>query len=333
MGDVGGTKTSLALVTDDKGPLRLWAVQHYANADYGGLGGVVEAYLKDQRKKVDRACFAVAGPVLDARVALTNLGWTVDAEALRAGFGWDDVALINDLEGLGHAIAVLDDGDLAILKPGTPRPQGVVAVLALGTGLGAAYLAWDGSRMRPHASEAGHAAFAPANARQRALLKYLHAQHPHVSVERVCSGQQGVPNLYRFLKYLGGSESQSLRQRLDVAVDPTPVIVEAGFETSDALCRETLALLVEILGGVAGDLALAYLARGGVYLGGGLVPKLLPLLKGDGFAAAFTAKGRFEALLQEVPVYAVLNPEASLLGTAHYALARWGAAQLRVSFK
>jgi len=221
------------------------------------------------------------------------------------------------------AVPVLRPRDIRTLHAGAPEPHGAMAVIAPGTGLGEAFLIWDGARYRAQPSEGGHADFAPPTPRERALLAFLGRRGEHVSYERVCSGL-GIPHLYAFLKARGEREPAWLARELAAAADPTPVIVAAALNRRPPapIATATLAMFVSILGAEAGNLALKVLATGGVYLGGGIPPRIVPALSDGRFTAAFTRKGRLSDLLARVPVRVIVHPEAALLGAACVALAR-----------
>jgi len=235
------------------------------------------------------------------------------------------VYLLNDLVSIAYAVPHLEGRDLHVLNEGRPEPGGAIAVLAPGTGLGEAFLTWEGTRFSAHPSEGGHADFAPVNKLQIKLLRYLHDRFDHVSYERICSGM-GLPNIYRFFKDTDAyEEPEWLAERLASASDLTPVIVTAAFdeERPCPLCQATLEMFVAILGAEAGNLALKVLSTGGVYLAGGIPPRILPALERESFMDAFLRKGRLSHLLAPMPVRVVLNSKAALLGAVHYGLEMW----------
>ena len=320
-GDIGGTKTLLALYDAERGPRRPVAEAEFASARYDGLENMVEEFLGRQRAKARAACFDVAGPVIDGRAQLTNLPWVVDERTLCARLGLGSAALLNDLQAIAHAVPNLHADELRTVKPGHAQPRGAMAVIAPGTGLGEAFLVWSGSEYVACASEGGHADFAPSDELQTELLGYLRARYARVGYERVCSGM-GLPNIYDFLRDSGREpESPALAAELAKASDRTPLIVQAALRepASDALCRLTLGSFVSILGAEAGNLALKVLATGGVYIGGGIAPRILPQLEDGVFAQAFVNKGRFAQMLEGIPVH-VIATRAALLGAAIYGL-------------
>jgi glucokinase len=244
----------------------------------------------------------------------------LDESELEVAFWIRSVRLLNDLTAIACAVPFLSDAELHTLNAGDSTPQGALAVIAPGTGLGEAFLTWDGSRYRPQPSEGGHASFAPASLIQVELLHYLFGRFEHVSCERVCSGS-GIPNIYAYLRDSSrATEPAWLAQQIAEAADPTPAIVRAALDEvrPSELCRLTLRTFVSILGAEAGNLALKVLATGGVYLGGGIPPRLVPLLEAPEFLEAFRGKGRMAELLDHIPVYVILNPKAALLGAACY---------------
>jgi len=323
-GDIGGTKTTLALFSEERGPRDPLARKTFPSKGYGGLGAIVLAFLEEVDEAVDRAVFGVAGPVIENRVEVTNLPWLIDASDLEGELGLSPVVLLNDLASTANGVPLLEPDECHTLKDGRRDPQGAIAVVAPGTGLGEGFLTWDqdDNRYRPHASEGGHTDFGPLSPRQMQLLRYLWPRFEHVSYEHICSGI-GIPNIYAFFR--GGAyadEPAWLAKELAEADDPTPVIVKGALdeERSCELCEMTLDAFVSILGAEAGNLALKVMATGGVYLGGGIPPRILPALESESFLQAFHAKGRHADLMERMPVHVILNPEIALLGVASYGL-------------
>lgn len=320
-GDIGGTNTRLAVFALEGGALKPVVEASFPSHEHDSLEAVATRFLASHRLPVEHACFGVAGPVIDGRCETTNLPWVVDARRVADHLGLGSVWLINDLEANAHGIAELAPEDFVVLQAGTPGAAGNAAVISAGTGLGEAGLWWDGARHRPFACEGGHADFAPANELQVRLLRYLLLRHTHVSWERVLSGP-GLFTIYQYLREADvGVEPAWLRDELRQH-DPAAVITRAALEERSALCGRALELFVSLYGAEAGNLALKLMATGGVFLGGGIAPKILPVLKAPTFREAFTAKGRLRRLLEAIPVRVIVNDKAALLGAARYAALR-----------
>jgi glucokinase len=317
-GDIGATNTRLARFRVADGVLVPDAVRTYPSREHAGLEEIVGAFVREAPGRVEHACFGIAGPVRDGRVEGTNIPWVVDAGRLAAGLGLGQVTLVNDLEANAWGLAVLVDSDFAVVHRGRAAPTGNAAVISAGTGLGEAGLVWDGRHHRPVPSEGGHADWAPQDELQVGLWRFLAAEVGHVSVERVLSGP-GLHNIYRFLRDgLGLAEPGWLAEALR-SEPPAPVISRVGLEGRAEICARALSLFVAIYGAEAGNLGLRMLATAGVYLGGGIAPRILPALDGRTFRDAFTGKGRLRLLLEEMPVRVVLNDRAALLGAARRA--------------
>ncbi len=321
-GDIGGTKTVLALFEESGGAVILVRDRTFSSRDYGSLTEILSQFLKDTRELALRAgCFGVAGAVIDGRSKTTNLPWELDEEALARAIRAPRVKLLNDLEAAAYGMLHLEPGELSLLNLGVrPKRRGNVAVIAAGTGLGEAMLYWDGAGYHPIASEGGHADFAPRTDQEIELLRYLRAKFGgHVSYERVLSGP-GIYNIYSFLRDSGHApEPAWLKEKLRSG-DPSVTITRLALAGDDPLCVTTLDLFTAIYGAEAGNLALKCLAVGGVYIGGGIAPKILDKLKDGTFIRAFTDKGRFSGLMNSMEVNVALNPRAPLIGAAHFAL-------------
>jgi len=300
-GDIGGTHTRLALF--DPGAAGPAALEVYSSRDHEGLEAMIGAFLRSHPAHVERACFGVAGPVQNGHVKTTNLAWPVDSRSVAKVLGIERVGLVNDLYANAYGIADLGPDDIATLREGDPSVGGNAAVISAGTGLGEAGLFWDRHRYHVFATEGGHTDFAPRDDQEVALRAYLARRHPHVSYERVCSGM-GLVAIHAFL---GGAETDAA------------AITTAALAGSDPLCVRALEIMIEIYGAEAGNLALKLLATGGVYVGGGIAPRILPKLREGAFMAAFTAKGRFAGLLERVPVHVILNDHTALYGAARLA--------------
>lgn len=321
-GDIGGTKTVLAIYEErgtsdfDHQPL-VEAV--FPSARYQSLEAIIAEFLSGGDFRLSGASFGVAGPVVGQRVEITNLPWTIDARAIAQTFGVN-TRLLNDLESIANAVPYLEEADLYTLNAGRPQPTGAKAVIAPGTGLGEAFLVWDGGRYESYPSEGGHAAFAPTTPRQIDMLTYWLDRMDHVSYERLCSGI-GIPNIYRYLHDSGAyPEPEWLATEFGAAADPTPVIVSAAVAETAPICVATLELFMEILGGESANLALKVLATGGVYVGGGIPPRILPQLERSNFLHVFRSKGRFGKLMAAIPVHVIRNPKVALYGAAYEAL-------------
>ncbi|HVB49677.1 MAG TPA: glucokinase [Burkholderiales bacterium] len=322
-GDIGGTKTLLALYTPERGPRAPVAQAAFHSARYERLEDVVKEFLAQSKARAAAACFDVAGPVVGGCAHLTNLPWLVEEQALCANLGLKSVTLLNDLQATAYAVPRLLPDELRTIQAGRPESQGALAVLAPGTGLGEAFLVWCKGEYLACSSEGGHADFAPANDLEVELLRSLRAREGHVSVEKVCSGT-AFPAIYDALRDSDRArDSALLAERLAQAQDRTPLIVEAalGEALANPLSALTLQTFVSILGAEAGNLALKVLATGGVYLGGGIPPRILASLADGRFVQAFVAKGRFEGMMKAIPVH-VIMAQAALLGAAMLGLRR-----------
>lgn len=317
-GDTGGTKTNLALFRDEESWREPVDEATFQSGNYASLEALVQDYLAQQKVSIDHASFGVAGPVMDGHATITNLPWKMDEKTLQDALHIPSVRLLNDLDAIAHAVPHLDERDVATINKGQAKPGGAIAVIAPGTGLGEAFLTWNGTAYQTHSSEGGHADFAPSNPFELDLLRYLLERFPHVSYERVCSGK-GFPNIYAYLRDAGYAvEPDWLAAELAQAIDKTPVIMKAALDTTAPceIAAATLNTFVSILGAEAGNMALKVLATGGVYLGGGIPPRILPYLSSERFMQSFCNKGRLGQLLTAVPVHVILNPKIALLGAA-----------------
>jgi glucokinase len=317
-GDIGGTSTRLAFFEAAEGKLALLAEARYPSRESGRLEEIVAEFVREHGIVAERACFGIAGPVWQGLVRTPNLPWSVAANELAQTLGLVEVQLINDLAANAYGIDLLEPGDFVVLNKGAADPTGTIAVISAGTGLGEAFAYWDGSAHHPLSSEGGHADFAPRNELETELLLYLRAEHGRVSTERVVSGP-GLRNIYRFLRDARHQpESPAVAEEMRRG-DPSAAITRAALADECPLCRETLDLFVSLYGAEAGNMALRVLATGGVYLGGGIAPKIIESLKGPGFMQAFTAKGRLSPLLETIPVRVIMNEKTALLGAGRCA--------------
>ena len=321
-GDIGGTKTTLAVVSATRGPREPVVTETFVSAEYPDLESVAAPFLARVGLSVGSACFGVAGPVVGERADATNLPWRIDAYQLSAALQIPKIRLINDLVATAHAIPYLVPSDLLPLSRGQGDPQGAMAVIAPGTGLGEAFLTRTHAGWQVHGSEGGHADFSPTSVVEVELLRYLQTRFEHVSFEHLCSGR-GLPNIYGFFKASGVyPEPDWLAAELGAAVDSTPVIVNSALdpEKECPICIATLELFATILAAEAGNLCLKVLATGGVFLAGGIPPRILPLLQRDRFLETFRSKGKMTTLLNRVPLQVITNPQAALLGAAYYGM-------------
>ncbi len=318
-GDIGGTHTRLALFDPNDGKLRLRREENYRSQDHKGLNEIVTAFVGNQSERITAACFGVAGPVVQGRVTASNLPWVVDAAELSRLLKVDPVLLINDLVAHAYGLDQLAPTDLLELNAGVEAP-GNTALIAPGTGLGEAGLFADAAGRHPFASEGGHTDLAPRNELEVGLLQYLLKKFDRVSYERILSGP-GIENIYDFLRDSGReNESDWLREQHAAAEDRSQLISRLALEGKANICVHTMDIFVELLGAEAGNVALKFMATGGLFIGGGIAPKILPILKKTIFLQAFTSKGGMQGLLKAIPVRVVLNDKIGLMGAARCAV-------------
>jgi glucokinase len=319
-GDIGGTKTHLALFSLQGEKLQAEIKKTFPSKQYPGLEPVIEEFIADQQVSISRACFGIAGPVVDGQVKTPNLPWVVDSINIAQRFKLDSVALLNDLEAAAYGIFTLEPQELFTLNEGVSGQRGNKVLIAAGTGLGEATLYDDGRDHHPSASEGGHGDFAPTDETQIDLLRYLIKKCGHVSYERVVSGP-GIGNIYGFLRDTGRLEEPDwLKEKISASEDASAVISQEGLAGNSAICVQALNLFVSVYGAEAGNLALRGKATGGVYIGGGIAPKILAKLEDGTFMRAFLHKGRYLELLSGMPVRVILNDQAALQGAAFYAV-------------
>ena len=321
-GDIGGTKTLLALFSRETGPLQPLYEKSYASSSYPGLDAIIEDFFAQAGDYAPTACFGVAGPVREGRAVITNLPWQPDTGMLQASHGFFQATLINDLVATGYAIPHLEQSDFFTINKGIKTREGALGIIAPGTGLGEVIFSWADSQYLAIASEGGHTDFGPITKTESQLLDYLKLRYEHVSYDRICSGR-GLPAIYDYYKSLDQfDEPDWLVKQLASAEDPAPVIVNAALDETKHcdICKKTLELFVSILGAEAGNLALNGLTTGGMYLGGGIPPKILPFLEAETFMRSFASKGRMRYLLTDIPVKVILNPKAALIGAASFGL-------------
>ncbi len=316
-GDIGGTKTNLGWFEMRAGRLTAQGERRFPSQQYASLEAILEEFIQGHERDTTGACFGIAGPVAEGRSQTTNLPWVVDATVLQRTLKLGHVGLINDLEATAYGTQTLPEEAFEVLNAGRSKPHGTMAVIAAGTGLGEAALIWDGRQYRAMASEGGHADYAPRNELEIELFRYLSKRFGRVSYERVLSGP-GKVNVYQFLKETGRGDEPPWLTALLADGDPCPVISEMALNGRSQLCAEALDLFVSIYGAEAGNLALKTLALGGVYVGGGIAPKILQKLRDGAFMKAFTDKGRLAAVLSQIPVRVILEERTALFGAAHY---------------
>src|SRR5438309_2170563 len=312
-GDIGGTNARLAVFDVLDGRFSLISASVFPSREYSSLDEIVSKFVRTANVHPHAACFGVAGPVRNGRVEASNLPWIIESKRLAEELDLKKALLINDLEANAWGIAFLDPADLVSLNQVKGTPIGNQAVISAGTGLGEAGMYWDGSRFRIFASEGGHSDFAPRSEIETDLLRYLRERFGHVSYERIVSGP-GLVNIFHFLRDTGhGSEPSWLSEEMQHS-DPAVAISRAALEAKCPLCEQAVDIFVSIYGAEAGNLALKILATGGIYLGGGIAPKLLPKLAGPLFMQAFVSKGRMQSLLESIPVKVITNESITLLG-------------------
>ena len=312
--DIGGTKTNIALYQLDGSGLNMLNQKRYVSKDYPSLTDIIHDFSAG--KLPDRISAAVAGPVIDGKSKLTNLSWQLDSKAMSTDLG-RPVHFINDLEATAYGLAGLEEKERCTLAKGAADAKGNIAIIAPGTGLGEAGLYWDGQRYHPFATEGGHSDFAPRNEMDVEIFRYLQKQFGHVSWERVVSGM-GIKNIYRWLtERRKETVPEWLAQRMQDG-DPAAVISEAALKHEDLVCAETMDLFVRYLATEASSLVLKLMATGGLYLAGGIPPKILPLLQTDSWEKHFDNNGRMHELSAKVPIHVVLNDKMALMGAGYF---------------
>lgn len=310
-GDIGGTKTLLRSVVARDGGIEFHHEHLYDSHQYDGLDAILKDFLERSGCRPVAACLAIAGPIVEQQVHLTNLPWVINAQAIAEKFSIPAVKIVNDFEGTAASIEILPVDDLITLQTGTPSSSPMRVVLGAGTGMGVAWLVKRGQYYEPLATEAGHIDFAPTSAIQIELLRYLMTRYHRVSIERLLSGQ-GLTHIFNFLQSKA-TEGDHL-QSIGLNTDDGATVTRLAFEHQYPIALQALNLFAEIYGTYAGNLALAGLCRGGVYIAGGIAPRIIRILQQPGFIKAFCSKGRYSALVSEIPVYVVMNPKAGLLG-------------------
>ena len=325
VGDIGGTGTRLGLYHPKDSPQEIQHSTHFASKDVDHLEHAIEQFLEQTGAHIEQAVLGVAGPVIDQSTTMTNLGWSFSSAGLRERFGLQSCTLINDMQAMAYAVPFLREDERVEAKAGNAADNGCVGVLALGTGLGTTLLVPTKEGYTAVASEGGHTSFAPQNEQQDALLAFARERYGHVSHERVCSGSLGLPTLMEFLLSSNPTPSWwTTCQTSGHAI--APAVVAAAYDEVPpcALARAALTMLASILGSRAGNLALTSMTTGGVYIGGGLAKRLATLLAGKDFASdtferAFVDKGRYEEVLEQIPISIITHPNPGLLGAAAFA--------------
>jgi len=320
-GDIGGTNARLAVFDVLDGRFSLISASVFPSREYSSLDEIVSKFVRTANVHPHAACFGVAGPVRNGRVEASNLPWIIESKRLAEELDLKKALLINDLEANAWGIAFLDPADLVSLNQVKGTPVGNQAVISAGTGLGEAGMYWDGTKHLVFASEGGHADFASRNELETELLRYLRVRFGHVSYERIVSGP-GLVNVFNFLRDTGrGVEPKWLADEM-LHSDPAAAISRAAIDGKCGLSEQAIDLFVSIYGAEAGNLALKIMATGGIYLGGGIAPKMLPKLAGPLFMEGFLSKGRMQHLLEAIPVRVITNDKVALLGAARYAVVR-----------
>ena len=319
-GDIGGTHIRLAAFELEGNKLQCTVEKIYPAAEHKGLKEPLTKFIMGEGIPVECACFGVAGPVSHNRVKISNLDWTIDGREVAQQLRLTAVGLINDLEAYAYGISALESKDFMTLQEGAPGAAGNAAVISAGTGLGEAGLFWDGFRSHPFACEGGHADFSPRNDLEVEMLRYLRKRYGHVSWERILSGP-GIRNIYEFLRDTKTAEEPKwLADEIAEAHDVPALISQHALEHEAPICEQTMNLFVSLYGVEAGNCALKIMSLGGLYIGGGIAAKILPLMQQPCFLEAFRAKGRMQKLLEDMPVKIVLNDDAGIIGAASYTL-------------
>ena len=318
-GDIGGTKTNLGLFSENEDRPVLKVMETFSSSDAPDLEHIIRKFLNMHPSAISRACFGIAGPVIDGKSKTTNLPWRVSQDRIKKQFSFHHVRIVNDLAATAMAVPILNADEFYPLNRADGAKGGHLGLIAPGTGLGIAMMLHHEDRYVPISSEGGHSDFAPNNELEADLWRYLHRRYGHVSIERVVSGT-GLVNIYDWLRNAGRvNESEGFNQKLN-ETDPAKAITDGALTIKDSACIEALEMFVSIFGAVAGNIALFGLTTGGIYLGGGISPKILPKLKEDIFMKAFVNKGRFKDFLEKIPVKVILNDKAALIGAAVCAL-------------
>lgn len=325
VGDVGGTKTVLGYFDSLEKTFSVDKLKYqktYHSGEFESLEKIIDLYIKEFNIKVDRVVIAIAGPITNGRSVLTNLPWVLEEQNVKNEFNFETVKFLNDLEASAYYIPFLEDPDVVVLQNGNPLPKKNISVVSPGTGLGEAFLTWNGDHYVSFATEGGHTSFSPENPEQDKLLQYLREKlGKRISFERVCSGI-GVKNIFDFLVYSGYKiEPDSLKKEIDSASDIVPIVLSTGcFKHGESdICDKTIELFVSILASECANLALKTMSLSGIFIGGGIPPKILPSLSNNEvFLKYLHDKGRMSPLIKNIPVKVIINKNTTLLGCARY---------------
>ena len=319
-GDIGGTKTNLALYTYKDGALEIQVQHQFVSQKYQNFSDVIEEFISSYKiENIEAVCLGIAGPIINGVCKTTNLPWVIDSKELQKACNTSKVKLLNDLEATAYGMLYLNEDEFVDVNPNGKKVDANRAVIAAGTGLGEAILFYNGENYYPIGSEGGHCDFAAQNSLQDELLVWMRKRHPeHVSVERLVSGI-GIYTIYEFLKEKNFAKESKIMLELNESDDKNAMVTKCALE-GDTLCTKAIKIFVEIYGAEAGNLALKSLSLGGVYIGGGIAPKILPFLLDGNFLNAFAAKGRFQETLINMQIKISLNQNTALLGSAHFAV-------------
>jgi glucokinase len=321
-GDIGGTKTRLMVCNSDAGPNKPLAKKTYRSKDFNGLENIVQSFMSENDWQIKRACFGVAGPVKGTTAVITNLPWIVDSTTLQQETGIAEIILLNDIEAMAYAIPLLKQEHLKVISGGVEVEQGVKALIAPGTGLGVVFLTFQEGKYKAHRSEGGHTEFGPRNDLETDLLTYLRKKYEHVSYERVCSGM-GLPNLYDFFRDTRRFEvSEEFEKALTSVTDRTPTIVNAALQNPEKhpICVAVVELFASILAAQAGNLALTVACHGGLYIGGGIPPRMIEFIQSERFVRSFKNKGRLSAMISDIPIRLITHSDIAITGAACHGL-------------
>jgi glucokinase len=316
-GDIGGTKTNLALYDEN---LSMLAETSVKNQDFDSFYVILDSFLENSDTQLKKACLGVAGPIKEGEVEITNLPWKISEQKLKQILSIDQVKLLNDLEALAYYIPYLEENDIELIKPGRVVNNRNISVIAVGTGLGETFLTWNGQSYDNHSTEGGHTEFAPKNDLEIGLLEFLMTKFDHVSIEKVCSAI-GIENIFHFLTQSKQYRiAKDLQEKVTNSADPARVIIEnSNKKDPEDICNAILEIFLSILGSEVGNHALKIMPLSGIYLGGGITPVIIPYLKSSHFSEALLQKGRMKGIIDNIPVYVIKNPKSGLHGAARYA--------------